>query len=54
MVLCLPCVLLPIAAIGIGLSFSDAYFIGLLIIIFSLTLYLYIYDIKKCKSCRKD
>jgi hypothetical protein len=52
--ICIPCAILPLTAIGLGLTFSDAYFIGLLIIIFSLSLYLYLYDIKKCKSCRKD
>jgi len=52
--ICAACALLPIAALGIGLSFSDTYFMGLLITIFSLCLYLYLYEIKKCKSCRKD
>ncbi len=51
---CLPCALLPLTALGIGLSFSDMYFIGILITIFSLSLYLYLYDIKKCNGCRKN
>lgn len=50
--ICTSCALLPIAAFGISLSFSDLYFIGLLITIASLCLYLYFYDIKKCKKCR--
>ena len=50
--ICIPCALLPVTLIGLGLSFSDAYFMGLLIIIFSLSLYLYLYDIKRCKSCK--
>jgi hypothetical protein len=52
--ICVSCAILPITMIGLGLSFSDSYFIGLLVTIFSLSLYLYFYDIKKCKSCRGE
>ena len=48
---CGSCVLLPVAVLGIGLSFNDAYVIGMLITILSLSLYLYFKEIKKCSKC---
>jgi hypothetical protein len=48
---CGSCILLPIAIVGIGISFTDAYVIGMLITILSLTLYLHFREIKKCKQC---
>lgn len=52
--ICPSCIILPIAALGISISFTDKYVIGMLLTIFSLSLYLYIKDIKKCKKCKDN
>lgn len=48
---CTSCILLPVAVLGIGLSINDAYIIGMLLTILSLSLYLHFTEIKKCKEC---
>ncbi len=48
---CPSCIILPVAAIGISMTTGDKYVIGMLLTVFSLSLYLYLKEIKKCKQC---
>jgi hypothetical protein len=51
--ICAACLAIPVVAIGISLSLTDKFVIGLLLTIFSLCLYLYFKEIKDCKECNK-
>jgi len=48
-----PCLIIPVAALGVGLSVSSQLAIGFLLTIFSLSLYLYYTELSddKCKQC---
>ncbi len=50
---CPSCIMLAPIAIGLGMSLSDSYYLGMLLTIFSLCVYLYYKDIKKCEECTK-
>ena len=48
-----PCLIIPVAAFGVGLSATSQLTIGFLLTIFSLSLYLYYtqFSDDKCKKC---
>ncbi len=48
---CGACLAIPVAVLGLGLSFTDKYIIGMMLTVFSLCLYLHFYEIKKCTKC---
>jgi hypothetical protein len=51
--ICGACLAIPIVAIGISLSFTDKFVIGLLLTILSLCIYLHFKEIKECEQCNK-
>ncbi len=48
---CGACVVIPLAFIGISISLTDQYYVGLLIFILSLCIYLHYKEFKKCDEC---
>lgn len=48
---CPSCVMLAPLAIGLGLSINESYYIGSLLTILSLCLYLYYKEFKNCEEC---
>jgi hypothetical protein len=48
---CPACIVVPIAAVGLTLTATDQYYIGLLITVWSVCVYLHYKDFKKCSEC---
>lgn len=48
---CPSCLAIVPLAIGLGLSLTDSYYIGVLLTLLSVCIYLYYRDIKVCKQC---
>lgn len=48
---CPSCLVIPLAAVGLSLTASDQYYLGLLLTVWSLCLYLHYKEFAKCKQC---
>lgn len=48
---CPACVVVPLAAVGLTLTATDQYYVGLLLTIFSVAMYIHFKYLKKCSSC---
>ena len=48
---CPACVVVPLAAVGLSLTATDQYYVGLLLTIFSVTVYIHFKYNKRCASC---
>ena len=48
---CPACIVVPVAALGLSLTATDQYYLGVLITVISLCLYLHFKEFKKCDKC---
>lgn len=48
---CPSCIVIPLAAVGVSLTATDQYYLGLLLTVFSLCVYLHYKEFKKCAQC---
>lgn len=49
---CPSCIVIPIAAVGLSLTASDQYYLGLLLTVWSVCIYLHYKDLKACQQCQ--
>jgi hypothetical protein len=48
---CPACVVIPVAAVGLSLTAGDQYYLGLLLTVWALCVYLHYKDFKQCDQC---